>query len=103
MFSGIMIARGSHRFLFLAFGLALPLLAAGCQKVPLLAPSGSEIILTSSATALSANTTTNLTAQVLDPSGSPPHSGTVITFTTTLGSVQPAQAATNSSGLVTVT
>ena len=103
MFSGIMIARGSHRLLFLAFGLALPLLAAGCEKVPLLAPSGSQIVLTSSATALATNTTTNLTAQVLEPSGYPPHSGTVITFTTTLGSVQPATASTNSSGLVNVT
>jgi adhesin/invasin len=98
-----MISRRNHRFLSLAFGLAIPLLASACEKVPLLAPSGSAIVLTSSATALPVNGTANLTAQVLDQSGYPPHSGTVITFTTTLGTVQPAQAATNASGLVNVT
>src|SRR5579864_8510120 len=103
MVSWSMISRRNHRFLSLAFGLAIPLLASACEKVPLLAPSGSAIVLTSSATALPVNGTANLTAQVLDPSGYPPHSGTVITFTTTLGSVQPAQAATNTSGLVNIT
>jgi hypothetical protein len=103
MVSCLMISRRNHRFLSLAFGLAIPLLASACEKVPLLAPSGATIVLTSSATALPVNGTANLTAQVLDQSGYPPHSGTVITFTTTLGAVQPAQAATNASGLVTVT
>src|SRR5579864_4032426 len=103
MVSWSMISRRNHRFLSLAFGLAIPLLASACEKVPLLAPSGSAIVLTSSATALPVNGTANLTAQVLDQSGYPPHSGTVITFTTTLGTVQPAQAATNASGLVNVT
>jgi hypothetical protein len=103
MVSGFMISRWNHRFLSLAFGLAIPLLTVACQKVPLLAPTGSTIVLTSSATALSTNGTANLTAQVLEQSGYPPHSGTVITFTTTLGSVEPAQASTNTSGLVNVT
>src|SRR5580704_77263 len=69
-----------------------------CQKVPLLAPSGSTLTLTASATALPANGTTNIIAQIIEPSGTPPHSGTHITFTTTLGSIQPSDASTDVSG-----
>ena len=61
------------------------------------------VLLPSSATALPTNGTASITAQVVEQNGYPPQSGTVITFTTNLGAVQPAQAATNSSGLVTVT
>src|SRR5258707_9370599 len=80
-----------------AFGvLAATGLTVGCQKVPLLAPSGSTITITASTTALPVNGTTQLVAQVIEASGTPPHSGTEITFTTTLGTVQPAQAETDS-------
>ena len=43
-------------------------LTVGCQKVPLLAPSGSTITLTSATTALPVNGTTQLIAQVIEPS-----------------------------------
>src|SRR5215212_8115659 len=77
-------------------------LTAACQKVPLLAPSGSTITLTASATALPANGTTDIIAQVIEAGGTPPHSGTHISFTTNLGSVQPSEAETDISGKVVV-
>src|SRR5215472_12286607 len=82
---------------------ALLILAAGCEKVPLLAPSGSTITLTSPVTALPVNGTARIYAQVIEPSGTPPHSGTQVTFTTTLGTIQPANAETDTNGQVAVT
>src|SRR5206468_3603851 len=71
-------------------------------KVPLLAPTGSSITLTASATVLPVNGTTQLIAQVLEAAGTPPQDGTLVTFTTSLGTVQPSQAETNG-GRVIVT
>jgi PKD repeat protein len=81
---------------------AAAMITVACQKVPLLAPSGSTITLTSLATALPANGTTDIIAQVIESSGTPPHSGTVVTFTTNLGSVQPSEAETDIAGRVMV-
>jgi adhesin/invasin len=78
------------------------LVTVACQKVPLLAPGGSTITLTSSATALPANGTTDIIAQVIEAGGTPPHSGTLVTFTTNLGTVQPSEAETDISGRVIV-
>src|SRR5260221_14361155 len=97
-----MISRRDCRFLNLGFGLAVLFLTAACQKVPLLAPTGSTIILTASATALPTNATADLTAQVLEASANPPHSGTLITFTTTLGAIEPSEARTDINGRVIV-
>ncbi|MBI3494265.1 MAG: hypothetical protein HY047_21160, partial [Acidobacteria bacterium] len=69
----------------------------------MLAPSGSTLTLTASATALPINGTAQLIAQVIEPSGTPPHSGTQVSFTTTLGSIEPADATTDTSGRVVVT
>jgi hypothetical protein len=68
--------------------------------VPLLAPNGSTITLTASATALSVNGTAQLIAQVIEPSGTPPHSGTHIIFTTSLGQVKPPEGDTDINGRV---
>jgi PKD domain len=87
-------------------GLALAgicLTLVGCSKVPLLAPSGSTITLTSSATVLPVNGTTTLVAQVLEEAGTAPQAGTHVTFTTSLGTIQPSEAQTDSSGRVVVT
>lgn len=83
-------------------GVASALAATACEKVPLLAPSGSTITLTASTNALSANGSADIIAQILEASGSPPHSGTQITFTTTLGTVQPSEARTDINGRVVV-
>jgi len=78
------------------------LLTVACQKVPLLAPSGSTITLTALATVLPLKGSTDLIAQVIEAGGTPPHRGTLVTFTTTLGSVQPSEAETDTAGRVTV-
>ncbi len=88
-------------------GLTVVLFAAGfvtvaCQKVPLLAPTGSTITLTATATTLPTGGSADLIAQVIEASGTPPHEGTQVTFTTSLGTIQPAQAETDISGRVTV-
>ena len=82
---------------------ALALSAAACQKVPLLAPSGSSITLNSLATSLPSNGTTTIVAQVIEPAGTPPHAGTLVSFTTTLGRMQPAEVETDISGRATTT
>jgi hypothetical protein len=53
-------------------------------------------------TALPLNGSTDIIAQVIEPSGTPPQHGTTITFTTNLGSIQPPTAETDVSGRVTV-
>jgi adhesin/invasin len=100
MFSVIMISRINTAVLVL-FAAALTVTAA-CQKVPLLAPSGSTINLNATATALSVNGSATITAQVIQASGTSPQSGTLVIFTTTLGSIQPPQAETDINGRVTV-
>src|SRR5262252_10116777 len=102
MFSVFMISR--RRLAALSLLSALLLLGeVGCQRVPLLAPSGSVITLTSSATVLPFNGSTFIQAQVIEAAGTPPHSGTHLTFTTTLGTIQPSDAETDSSGIAKVT
>jgi hypothetical protein len=88
------VARFSLRLLALQ-ALALALVAVACQRVPLLAPTNSTITVTAAATTLPLNGMTDIIAQVLEPAGTPPQDGTLITFTTTLGSVQPPEAETS--------
>ena len=76
--------------------------AGACNKVPLLAPTGSTITLTVAATALPVNGTTQIVAQVLESAGTPPQDGTLVVFTTSMGSIQPPEAQTKG-GRVTVT
>ena len=92
-----------RRILLLGFALAPLAIVLACEKVPLLAPTGSTITLTTTATALSANGTAPVIAQVLEASGFPPHSGTHVTFVTTLGQLQPSEAETDVNGQVTAT
>jgi hypothetical protein len=70
--------------------------------VPLLAPSGSTITLTSSVNTLATGASTPIIAQVIEAAGTPPHSGTHVTFTTTLGTVQPSEAETDANGQAVV-
>jgi hypothetical protein len=77
--------------------------AAGCEKVPLLAPTGSTITLTSSTPVLSANGQAQIVAQLIESAGTPPHSGTHVTFTTSLGVIQPVDAETDVNGRAIVT
>jgi hypothetical protein len=104
MLSNLIIARSKYRIpVRVVLGLLVPILVtAACEKVPLLAPTGSTITLTASTNALPVNGSTDIIAQVLESAGTPPHSGTVISFTTTLGFIEPSEARTDISGRVIV-
>jgi adhesin/invasin len=100
------------------FLLLLPLLlVAACDKVPLLAPTGTTITLFPQTTTVSLNSEIQIVATVIEHGGSsggsgastsvtstggtPVQNGTVITFTTTIGRIEPAEARTHN-GAVTV-
>jgi Bacterial Ig-like domain (group 1)/PKD domain len=84
------------------FSAAVASLTVACESVPLLAPTGSTITLTTGVTALPVNSSTEIIAQILEASGTPPHSGTHVTFFTTLGTVAPPDAETDVNGRVIV-
>jgi adhesin/invasin len=101
MLTGFMITRPNGLLALLAAA-ACSLLVSACEKVPLMAPAGSTIILTASTNAMPVGATTDIIAQVLEAAGTPPHSGTRVTFTTTLGTLEPAEANTDVGGRVVV-
>jgi PKD repeat protein len=80
----------------------IPLLAAfaslaslsGCDKVPLLAPTNTTITLFVTDRVLPVNGTTEVIANVIEAAGTPVHNGTVVTFTTNLGRIDPREART---------
>ena len=93
-------------------------LIAGCDKVPLLAPTGSVITLLASTTTASLNSEVSIIATVIENgqasgagsgtgtttrtgAGTPVQNGTLITFTTTIGRIEPSEARTHN-GQVTV-
>ena len=115
----------THRASLLAV-LALPLaLAAACDKVPLLAPTGSVITLLATTPSVSLNSEVTIIATVIENGvasgptgtgtgtgtgtttttrsggGTPVQNGTLITFTTTIGRIEPSEARTHN-GQVTV-
>jgi hypothetical protein len=73
-----------------------------CQRPAPLAPSGAFIVLTSSVTALPLNGSTEIVAQITGSFVSPPQRGTLVSFATTLGAIEPAQAETDGTGRVAV-
>jgi hypothetical protein len=74
-----------------------------CDRVALLAPSGSTITLNPLTTTLALNGTTTIIAHVIEPAGTPPQRGTLVSFTTSLGTIQPIEAETDAGGRVQVT
>ena len=90
--------------------------ASACDKAPLLAPGGTVIFLNGSATSVSASGSIDIVAVLLEQgtastgddagestpaSGTPVHNGTLVSFTTTIGRIEPAEARTTN-GSVTV-
>ena len=73
-----------------------------CEKVPLLAPTASTITVVSNRSVLPIAGTAQIIATVIEQSGTPAHNGTLVTFTTTLGTLQPREAVT-SNGQAVVT
>ena len=80
---------------------ALLLAAAACDRMPLTAPTKSVITLFATATSVPATGSTDIIATVMEESGTPVQNGTVVSFTTTLGRIEPAEARTQN-GKVTV-
>ena len=78
--------------------LLAPLLAAavcaGCESVPLVAPTQSTVRLVVADTSVPNGGSTTVTATVTEAAGTPVHDGTVVTFSTTLGAVYPPEAPT---------
>ena len=120
------VSHRMHRLLRLiptlsGFGLLAILGAAACDKVPLLAPTGSIINLTVTSDAAALNSTIDIIAVVIENgvssggtgtgtaatttsnsgAGTPVQNGTVVSFTTSIGTIEPAEART-SNGRVTV-
>jgi len=81
--------------------LVLSVLAVGCDKMPLLAPTASTVTLVGGTTTLSATGSTELRATVLEASGTPVQNGTLVAFTTTVGRLDPPEARTHN-GTATV-
>ena len=77
--------------LFLAFAAA----GLACDQVPLLAPSGASVTLTSSHTSLGPNESAEIAATVIEDSGTPVHNGTLVLFTTTAGELDMREARTH--------
>jgi PKD repeat protein len=75
--------------------LAASLALSACDKVPLLAPTNTTIRLTTSVGVLPTNGSTDITAVVIESAGTPVQNGTVITFTSSLGTVEPREARTS--------
>jgi PKD domain/Bacterial Ig-like domain (group 1) len=77
-----------------ALAIVVAVLSAACDKVPLVAPTGSAITLSANSLNIPTNGTVGLTAFVTESSGTPVQNGTSVRFTTTLGTVTPADALT---------
>lgn len=71
------------------------LLVAGCDKMPLLAPSLSTISLSANTSIVQSNGVAEIRATVLESSGTPVQNGTTVTFSTNLGTLSPPEARTN--------
>ncbi len=81
--------------------LVLAAALAGCDRAPLTAPTDSAVTLFANQTVVALNGAVEITANVTEPGGVPVQNGTQVTFTTTLGSLQPQEART-SGGRATV-
>jgi hypothetical protein len=89
------------------------LLGTSCEGMPLVAPSGTSMTLIASTRVLGVNGAADITAVLIEGGqqaeaegviagvGTPVHNGTVVTFSTTLGRLEPAEAKTTG-GRVTV-
>lgn len=93
---------------------AIPLGVVSCDKVPLLAPTGTVITLLSTSNSVSLNSSATIIATVIENgqaagtgtgtgvtttttsgAGTPVQNGTLISFTTTIGRIEPADARTH--------
>src|SRR5262249_27689421 len=103
IFASFMVSRGSRSLLVAGVLATAAALSVACQSVPLLAPAGSTMTFVAAANVLPLNGTTQIIAQVVEQGGNPPHSGTRVTFTTTLGRFDPPDVDTDVTGRAVTT
>ena len=77
----------------LCFALAFAALSA-CDKVNLLAPTGSKLTISVNRTAVPIGGTADVTAVVTEAAGTAPQDGTTVTFSSTFGTMTPQEAQT---------
>lgn len=73
---------------------AAALVTTACDKVALLAPTQSTITLSINSTTVAANQTAEVIATVVEQAGTAVHNGTVVTFASSVGTVEPREART---------
>ena len=81
----------------LAYGTLLVLamvVTSACEKAQLLAPTSSTITVSAQTLLLASGGSTQITAFVLEQSGTPVQNGTTVRFSTTLGRVDPVETQT---------
>jgi PKD repeat protein len=75
-------------------GVVLLVALTSCTRVPLTAPTKSTISLYASGATVPINGSVDVIANIIEEAGTPVHNGTLVTFTTTLGHLEPASAGT---------
>ncbi|HEY8535836.1 MAG TPA: Ig-like domain-containing protein, partial [Vicinamibacterales bacterium] len=83
----------AHVLLAMARAAAAGLLA--CDKIPLTAPTQSFIQLFATDTSVPPNGSVEIIANVTEQAGTPVQNGTVVTFVTSMGRMDPAEARTH--------
>jgi adhesin/invasin len=73
-----------------------------CDRIALTAPTGSTVTLTVDRNVLPLNGQTTLRAVVIESAGTPVQNGTMVTFSSTLGSISP-QSVETANGIATAT
>jgi hypothetical protein len=99
------LVRRSNRSMSVLWAIACLMVAIGaaaCDKIALTAPSNSTITLFSNLTTINLGGSAQITATVIEGGGTPVHDGTEVTFTTTIGTVDPVLVQTDD-GKATVT
>ena len=81
-------------FRLYAIAIVTVLVVVACDSVPLTSPTGSTISISIDKNVLPLNGQATVRAVVMEVSGTPVHNGTMVTFTHTIGSVNPPEAPT---------
>jgi PKD repeat protein len=94
-----MIARTLHRVGPRALGALLTALAASlagaCDKVPLVSPTGSTITLFANAASVPSGSSIEIIGTIRESGGHQVQNGTLVSFTSTIGSLDPREARTH--------
>lgn len=77
-----------------AFFLGMVVTLAGCERALVVAPTNARILLLASTNTLPLNSSTEISALVTDSTGAAVANGTLIVFSTTLGTLDPAETRT---------